>query len=414
MQRLILGGIILTGLATAAVVSGQRDSARKTAFPKDDRNPVTHLRWNDDPQEFQFAIVSDRTGGHRPEVFSQAVEKLNLLQPSFVLSVGDLVEGSKKNDLLAAQWKEFDGFVARLQVPFFYVPGNHDVSLPESAQFWKEKLGRRYYHFVYHDVLFLVLNADDPPGSGGAIAKEQVAYARQVLKDNAAVRWTVVALHRPLWTASNGAKNGWREVEQTLAGRRYTVFVGHVHHYQKFVRNGMNYYQLATTGGSSLMRGMEQAEFDHVVWVTMKQDGPVLANLMLDSIQTEDLRPIKTVEPGSSTANRKPVYPVRGRAYFEGTPIPGARVTLLTKAGGTAKGSKAVGVVAADGSFDLSTYRANDGAPAGEYQVTVVWPGGSSTKGANLLPSRYASGETSGLRATIQARPNELLLELKK
>ena len=52
-------------------------------------HPWNHLNLNNDPDNFQFAIVTDRTGGHRPGVFEDAVHKLNLLQPEFVMSVGD-------------------------------------------------------------------------------------------------------------------------------------------------------------------------------------------------------------------------------------------------------------------------------------------------------------------------------------
>ena len=54
------------------------------------KNPWTNLRLNNDPREFRFAVISDRTGGHRPQVFSKAIERLNLLQPEFVVTVGDL------------------------------------------------------------------------------------------------------------------------------------------------------------------------------------------------------------------------------------------------------------------------------------------------------------------------------------
>ena len=37
-------------------------------------------------------------------------------------------------------------------------------------------------------------------------------------------------------------KSGWSEVEKLLAKRKHTVFAGHVHCYQKSVRNGANYY----------------------------------------------------------------------------------------------------------------------------------------------------------------------------
>lgn len=413
MKRIWLGCITLVGIGAAVVFSGGREGVGKTFFPTEERNPVTHLRWNDSPDDFQFAVVSDRTGGHRAEVFSQAVDKLNLLQPEFVLSVGDFIEGGKISaDKIAAEWKEFDGFIKKFNMPFFYVPGNHDVATKETTKAWQDKLGRRHYHFVYRGVLFLILNTDDPPEKGGAISEEQIAYVQKTLKDNASARWTIVALHRPLWTKDNGAANGFAEVEKALAGRPYTVFCGHEHNYEKFVRNGMNYYQLATTGGASLMRGVEFGEFDHIVWVTMKKDGPLMANIMLDSIQAENLKTVKIDEPGFAI-KKAPTYPVRGQAYFEGVPMAGAVITLIDVKDKAAKPTKTLGIVEADGTFRLSTYQAFDGAPAGDYLVGVAWREANGSR-ANLLPAKYASPATSGLRATVTMAPNDLVFELKK
>ena len=411
MKRLALGVFVLTLVGAAVVLSQTGTGPGKTAFLSEPRNPVSHLRWNDDPSEFRFAIVSDRTGTHRANVFAQAVAKLNLLQPEFVITVGDLIEGDKQPPL-EEQWKEFDGLLSKLEMPFFYVAGNHDVGKKETAKFWEDKLGRRHYHFVYRDVLFLLLNADDPPGSIGNISKEQIAYAEKTLNEIAKVRWTLVFVHRPLWTKNDGIKNGWAEVEHALMGRPYTVFCGHVHSYQKFVRQGMYYYQLATTGGGSRMRGVDVGEFDHITWVTMKKEGPVLANILIDAVQTEDLRPIKTNEPGKFIPIF-PTHPVAGKVYFEGVPIPGAEVTL-TRAKGI-KGIASVAVVAADGSFQMSTYKPNDGVPVGEYKVTVVWREERADGiGANRLPAKYASVETTPLAVTVVAGDNRLTLELKK
>jgi len=409
MQRLLLGLAVITGLGAAVAISGGRRLT--TSFEREERNPVTHLRWNEGPEDFQFAIVSDRTGGHRANVFAQAVAKLNLLQPAFVVSVGDLIEGSKKDETLTAEWTEFDGYLKHLSMPFFYVAGNHDVGSKESAKFWQEKLGRRYYHFVYRNVLFLMLNSDDPPGANGSIGREQIEWARGVLEDNREARWTIVVVHRPLWVANDGVKNGWQDVEKALAGRNATVFAGHVHRFQKWVRGGQNYYQLATTGGSSLMRGVEQGEFDHITWITMKPDGPRLAHVTLDAIHAEDMKPFLTDEPGLKRT-RLPTYPVAGQAFFDGTPMPGA-IVLLTPKG---KGARAVGVVQPDGSFMLSSYAANDGAAAGEYDVTVGWREKlrDGTPGPSLLPERYGKTATSGLKATIAAGKNDLVLELTK
>lgn len=384
------------------------------------RTPVSHQRLNNDPDEFQFAIVSDRTGSHRPRIFSQAVDRLNLLQPEFVLSVGDLIEGGNKSaQQLTAEWEEFDGYISRLNMPFFYVPGNHDTGSPASDKLWQERFGRRWYHFVYRNVLFLCLDTDDPPGSGpGNLGPEQVEYARKVLAEYPKVRWTIVALHKPIWTAIGLEKRGWLDVEKALADRPYTVFCGHVHRYHKFVRQGRNYYQLATTGGGSKLRGIPYGEFDHLVWVTMKMDGPVLANVLLDAILDEKLQHPASDEKGVSTANRKKTHPVRGTVYFDGAPLAGAYVVFQAANSTDRRPVRADGFTEGDGSFTLSTYTANDGAAEGEYTATVVWRrplvDAAGKPGPNQLPDRFGRADASGLRFTVKPGPNDFTVELKR
>lgn len=420
MKRLTLG-LTTVGLICAAIAWSDtgKNGRPELTFQLEARNPVTHLRLNNGPESFQFAIVSDRTGGHRPRIFSQAVEQLNLLQPEFVVSVGDLIEGySEDRARVAAEWLEFQTYVSRLQMPFFYVPGNHDITNLMMDRLWKEKFGRSYYEFVYKNVLFLMLNSEDPPGkSGGNISPEQHQFIRKALEANRQCYWTLVFLHKPMWHYGDPSSNGWLEVEKLLGDRPYTVFAGHLHNYRKFVRNGRNFYQLATTGGISKMRGVEYGEFDHVVWVTMKKDGPVLANILLDSILTEDLQQPVTDEPGVSTEGRLACHPVRGVVFFDGFPTAGAYVVAQRIDEQSRRAVRADGFVAADGSFTLSTYTANDGAPAGEYVVTVVWRqpfyGPDGKPGANRLPARYADLKQSPLRVVVKPGQNEWILELK-
>jgi hypothetical protein len=307
-------------------------------------------------------------------------------------------------------------------MPFFYVPGNHDMANAFESDYWKDKFGRRYYHFVFKDVLFLFLNSDEPfekRDTPPQIGADQLKYIEKTLEENRAVRWTVVCLHKPIWALANVEKTGWLDVEKLLAGRSYTVFAGHVHRYQKFVRNGMNYYQLATTGGGSKMRGVRYGEFDHIVWITMKKSGPVLANILLDGILPEDLGPLYTDEPGVTIANRKATQPVRGKAFFEGAPIPGAQVTFhLIAADKKVPTRTGDAFVEPDGSFVPSSYTANDGLPAGDYVVTVVlrqpFFDAQGKPGPNLLPDRYSKTDTSDLRAKIKDGANDVVLELKK
>jgi hypothetical protein len=107
---------------------------------------------------------------------------------------------------------------------------------------------------------------------------------------------------------------------------------------------------------------------------------------------------------------RKPVFPVQGKVLYQGKPTANAVVFLHLLGDADANEPKPHGVVGADGSFQISTYGDKDGAPAGQYAVTVVWK--TEAKGGddqdNLLPVRYMSPSTSGLTAQVKEGPNEL------
>ncbi len=417
MKRLVIGIGAVVLLGAAVGWSGPSAPRPELDFAREDRNPVTHLKLNNNPAEFQFAVVSDRTGGHRPQVFARAVEQINLLQPEFVVCVGDLIEGyTQERKEVLRQWREFQSYVTRLQMPFFYLPGNHDITNKVMGDIWKEKFGRSYFEFVYQNVLFLCLDTEDPPGKGkGSISAEQVAWVKKTLAANKSARWTLVFLHKPMWVLAPGEKNGWTEVEGLLAGRPYTVFAGHVHHYRKFVRHGQNYYMLATTGGDSRLRGVEYGEFDHIVWVTMKKTGPVLANILLDSVLREDLSKIAVEEEGAPEYFRRPTHPLDATVRLAGKPLAGAYVVLqgLEKGPGA---PRADGFVESDGRVRLSTYGTYDGVPAGEYAVTVVlrkpfWTA-EGALGPDALGDRYADPAKTPLRYKQRPGGGKLSVDL--
>lgn len=307
-QLTILVAVIgLLGVAATWKVTGAPTASAPVTATKDGlsikveaKNPFTHLEINRRPNSFQFAIVSDRTGGRRPGVFSKAVEKINLLQPEFVISVGDLIEGySEDPGTWALEWSEFETKLSRFQMPFFFCPGNHDIAnLPMSKE-WHRKFGRSYYDFRYQDCLFVVLNTEDEPKKDREFffTTAQRMWLKQTLENNKDVRWTFVFMHKPVWSitnhkdpANNSTSLGWDEIEASLQGRKHSVFSGHNHVYAKSVRNGMDYYILATTGGASTLTGLKDGKFDHFCWVTMKDSEPVLANILLDGVEDKNIR----------------------------------------------------------------------------------------------------------------------------
>ena len=70
---------------------------------------------NDHKNKFNFVVVTDRTGGERKGIWEKGIEKINLMQPAFVVSVGDLINGYTEDlNKIENEWNEFNSFVKKL------------------------------------------------------------------------------------------------------------------------------------------------------------------------------------------------------------------------------------------------------------------------------------------------------------
>jgi hypothetical protein len=397
-------GLSTSGEPTKTPVS----SESKFIVESEGKNPWTSLNPNVASEQFQFAIVSDRTGGHRKGVFSKAIHQVNLLQPAFVMSVGDLIEGARQLESNRTQWDEFDKYAKQFNMPFFYCVGNHDGDNKVKADVWKERLGKAYYHFLYQNCLFLIVNSNDlavnapaPAGMRGPRAgfgKEQIQYVEKTLKENDKARWIFVFMHHPVWAGRNPADNGWQEFEALFAGRQYTMFCGHEHIFRKFIRNDRNYYQLATTGGASSMRGVEYGEFDQIAWVTMKKNGPVIAQVALEGIMRDDLLAIlPSEEGGSPPAKIDDLNDVVGTVTLDGA-APRNNTPEYSLPGGT-------GILRLDGSYTVQQHRGPIGLKTGRYAVTFAPTTNlvlDNRKQDNRVPEKYRDAKTTPFQVEVK------------
>lgn len=113
-------------------------------------------------------------------------------------------------------------------------------------------------------------------------------------------------------------------------------------------------------------------------------------------------------------------YRVAGRVTFKGQPVAEAMV-VLHRVGGDVEGHhKPMAYTGTDGTFQLTTIKHNDGAPPGDYAITVELRApktmGEETvrTGPNLLPAQYAKSESSKLKCSVVAGDNQIpTIELK-
>lgn len=279
--------------------------------------PWTTDNFDSGNARFTFAVFSDLTGGERERIFEIAIAQLSLLKPDLIMNVGDLIEGGSVDvDEIARQWNSFDARARATSTPLFYVGGNHDLTGAFMQGIWDERYGRRYYHFVYKNSLFLILDTEDntpersqeifearneaievaetqgwdavgeteyasmPENPAGNISDTQAAYFRQVIAQYPEVRWTFLFMHKANWLRED--TQAFASIEQALSDRPYTVFNGHVHRYKHEVRHGRDYIRLATTGGVQLEG--DGRSMDHVTLVTIDDTGTEIVNLLMNGI----------------------------------------------------------------------------------------------------------------------------------
>lgn len=271
-----------------------------------------------------FTVIGDNTAFARPGVFDQAMVQVSWLRPDFVLSVGDLIEGYHEDPaMIAQQWAAVERSIAKLNCPFVYCVGNHDVNNNATVEAWRQRRGPTYYSFTYKKALFVVLCTEDPPipiaqraiapyysmvdhmkadpvkamkdmdefiaSPEIASAKEtanvvnisdrQVAWFRHTLDRNPNPRWIFVVMHKPAWKLQS---KEFAKIRAMLTGRPHTVIAGHTHYFTHEVFDGHDYINMATCGGIRSRPG--PGNIDHVINVTLTSAGPLYANMRLNGL----------------------------------------------------------------------------------------------------------------------------------
>ena len=115
---------------------------------------------------FSFAVWGHphaQEDGRLPLHGEEVVARIRELGADLLIVTGDAIYNmpgqAKDRARVEAEWDRFEALVEPLDIPYYMVPGNHEVSDPVTRDVFLERFGKRpYYAFSFRGSRFLVLD----------------------------------------------------------------------------------------------------------------------------------------------------------------------------------------------------------------------------------------------------------------
>ncbi|MGB9767574.1 metallophosphoesterase family protein [Dictyoglomus sp.] len=187
---------------------------------------------------FTFAVIGDRAGRPVFGVFERNLSEVVKRKPDFIVQLGDiLVESSDE------EYRYVGSILKNVSVPFYIVPGNHDLYKdPKGARFQSFTKRPLYYYFDYENARFIILN-----NASGSLGKVQLEWLIEVLKGTNK-KYKFVFMHQPVISPSwfflfHKADPVESKILMKLFEEYHVnyVFSGHIHMYYRKEINGVVY-----------------------------------------------------------------------------------------------------------------------------------------------------------------------------
>ncbi|MFT4647378.1 MAG: hypothetical protein ACI9X4_000589 [Glaciecola sp.] len=242
---------------------------------------------------FSFVIFGDRTGGPASgvSVLADAVRDTNLLEPDFVMTIGDHVEGFNQTELWMKEMREYRAIMSNLLCPWLPVAGNHDIywrgpDRPEGEHesSYEMHFGPLWYAFEHKKSWFVALYSDEGDPLTGTkdandpacqtMSPEQFEWLQGILNQAKDAEHVFVFIHHPRWTGLSNYGDDWDKVHKILleAGNVSMVFGGHIHHMRYDRKDSIEYVTLATVGASHFQNMPQVGWLHEYHLVTVRKD----------------------------------------------------------------------------------------------------------------------------------------------
>ena len=133
------------------------------------KQSIEHLKSIEPP--FQFALIGDSRDGEK--VYARLMGGALERKPHFFIHLGDMIPHSEEKE-----WEKFFEISKPIDVPFFPVVGNHEVSVSgRGEKLYREQFHlpeeKTYYEFRLGGVLFVILDSEV---GRGRIINDQLSW----------------------------------------------------------------------------------------------------------------------------------------------------------------------------------------------------------------------------------------------
>lgn len=238
-------------------------------------------------QNFNFVVLGDRTANAKTEVFELIIDEIKILNPDFLINVGDLIEGYTDDaNTIESEWDYIIRQLNRTGVPYYLTPGNHDIWDAKSESIYCKHFGKTYYSFDYEKCHFVIID-NSRYDSLSALPAKELNWLKQDLAKHKKARLTFCFMHKPFWYNSNQAIALHKFFQ---AGGVDYVFSGHNHYYMSKIWDSIVYIQVGPSGSRfKVHQDEEQGAFQNYLLVKVKDNSVNIAVLKPGNVKPFDI-----------------------------------------------------------------------------------------------------------------------------
>jgi 3',5'-cyclic AMP phosphodiesterase CpdA len=172
-------------------------------------------------------------------LYEKAVEKINILNPDFIIITGDFVHNSNS----IAQIEEFKRITSKInpKIPVYYTPGNHDLGqnpTEESIRTYIKNYGRDKFSFRHKGSSFIGFNSSLIKARLAVPEQEQYNWLEKRLKKRQGAQHIILFCHYPFFNKTVDEPTAYSNIDLEYR-KKYlelfntnkvdAVFSGHYH-----------------------------------------------------------------------------------------------------------------------------------------------------------------------------------------